>query len=62
MIWFPSRYERHRFTEKVVMWIAWHLPRKVAMWAFVRVAVDGWDTHPDDRKASDALNHWEGRA
>ena len=41
------------------MWIAWHLPRKVALWAFIRVyAKDGEAPGPDYKRIYDA---WEVR-
>ena len=30
-------YRIRRNQEKVVRWIAWHLPKRVAMWAYYRI-------------------------
>lgn len=40
---FGPRYWWHWFhTEAFPMWIAWKLPRRIAMWTFIRVyAADG---------------------
>lgn len=37
--WFHLRYDLHKiWTDELPMWIAWRLPRRVVLWAFVRVA------------------------
>ena len=28
-------------TERLMLWIAWHLPRRLAYWTFIRVAARG---------------------
>ena len=49
--------------EKIVMWVAWHLPRRVALWAAVRVMAHattgayGSQVVPD-LLAVDALKRW----
>ena len=30
-------YQVSKRKEKIVMWVAWHLPRTLAMWAYYRV-------------------------
>jgi len=51
-------------SEKLVMWMAWRLPRKVAYWAAIRVmanATQGRWSHQlvPDLLAMDALARWE---
>jgi len=39
------------------MWIAWRLPRRIALWAFIRVyAADGQSPGPDYERV---YKHWE---
>jgi hypothetical protein len=52
------RWWLSRKSERLLLWFVWRLPRKVAMWAFIRVAVAGNNGHPDDRSISDALKAW----
>lgn len=47
-----------RWAEKTTIWLVWHLPRSLVMWAFIRVAVHGNNGHPDDRSISDTLKAW----
>lgn len=35
--WFNVRLWKAETTEKAVRWLAWALPRDVALWCFVRV-------------------------
>jgi len=32
------KYRYHIIKENLVMWIAWHLPRYLVMWCYVRIA------------------------
>jgi hypothetical protein len=49
--------------EKVVIWIAWHLPKEIAKWCYVRVAVNSTYKRPDIEVGAisimDALGDWE---
>lgn len=54
-----------RGRERALMWIAWHLPRKLAYWAFVRVAAHGttgeWSgSVPDQLNIMEAMRRWDG--
>lgn len=31
------RYEAKRLSEKFVMWVAWHLPKKLVYWCTIRL-------------------------
>lgn len=58
------RYRWNRWCEKMVMGFVWALPRRVVMWAFMRVmahATQGpWgNEHPDDVTWGMALKRWE---
>jgi len=46
--------------EKLWMWIAWHVPRTLARWVFVRVVVAGTpdSQSPTSVLAVDALRRW----
>lgn len=33
-------YEREKWTERLLMWIAWHLPRTLVGYCYVRVAAE----------------------
>lgn len=53
-----------RWRESVETWIAWHLPRGVAKWVFIRVATAATvgehnDTDLPRLTVSEALNRWE---
>ena len=50
-------------TERVLTWIAWHLPRKVVMWCYVRVVAHATtgaysNTVVPELSAVDALKRW----
>lgn len=53
-----SSYRVEKYRERVLLWIAWRLPRAVAYWAAVRVMVEGYDENPAERPIVDALNDW----
>lgn len=49
--------------EKITVWLAWRLPRRLAMWAFVRVATWGTvgqysNTEVPSLTCVDALDRW----
>lgn len=51
-----------RIKEKIEMFIAWHLPHQVLMWAFVRVMARAWvdlNKQPDEITYSDAFKVWK---
>lgn len=44
--------ERWRFTnkrEKLLMWIAWKIPKSIAYWVFVRCATQTKEPYPAER-------------
>lgn len=50
--------------EKILMWIAWHMPRSVAYWCAVRVNANAttgkYETQVvPELTAMDALKRWE---
>lgn len=55
---------RHGAPDKIAMQVAWWLPRKVVLWAYIRVMAHatqgpyGCD-HVDDVRYSDAYKRWE---
>ena len=55
-----------RRRERLAMWIAWHLPRWLAYWCFVRVAAHAttgeWSgTVPGSLDIMEAMRRWDGR-
>lgn len=54
-----NRYEWDKRIEKMAAWIAWHLPRRVVMWCYVRVAVAGFDGNPATQTVDEPLKRWE---
>ena len=55
-------WNRHR--ERAVMWIAWHVPRWLAYWCFIRVAAHAttgkWGTTvPHDLDVMESLRRWD---
>ncbi len=58
------RYEWRKLKERVLMWIAWHLPRSLVKWCYVRVgahATTGKHGHTvvPDLSMMDALKRWD---
>jgi hypothetical protein len=52
--------------ERLAMWLAWHLPRWLAYWAFVRVAAlatsGEWSgSVPDQVSIMEAMRRFDGR-
>lgn len=50
--------------EKILIWVAWHLPRKLVMWCAIRVganATQGAYSNQEvpELKFMDALKRWE---
>ncbi len=46
--------------EKLMIWLAWKLPRRLAKWAAVRVIVAGTpdDQSPEETLGAEALERW----
>jgi len=44
--------------ERLAIWLAWHLPRSVALWAYVRVATEGGVDYPADQKVTEPMERW----
>jgi hypothetical protein len=60
-----SKWERIK--ENVITWIAWHLPKVLVKWCFVRVSTlasveEYADKVMGDISVIDALDCWEGRS
>lgn len=50
--------------EKVIIWIAWHLPRRIAYWCTIRVGVNATTGQYSSQVVpelyfTDALKRWE---
>lgn len=57
-LWMFSYNVRHRWPERLAWWLAWRLPRKVALLAFVRVAAAS-GKGPDELTFDGMCKHWE---
>lgn len=53
-----TRYEVRRLTEKAAIWIAWHLPREIVKWCYIRVAVAGENGNPGEQRVAGPLERW----
>jgi hypothetical protein len=49
--------------ENIIIWLAWHLPRRLIYWCAIRVAAEGSVEHPQtampELTAMDALHSWD---
>lgn len=50
--------DRSKLKERFAMWVAWRLPKSIAYWAFVRVAVHDINEYPGDRSVHAAAEAW----
>ena len=62
-LWFWWYYDRKRLPDTIAQWIAMHLPKRVAYWAYIRVhasATTGTfaDKTPDEVTVFMALKDW----
>lgn len=58
------KYEMEKVTERMFMWVAWMMPRKIAYWCAVRVMVHATQGEWSDQEvpallAIDTLQRWE---
>jgi len=63
---FAQRVAWRRNRERLAMWVAWHLPRWLVMWCYIRVVAKGttgeWDgTVPNQLNVMEALRRWDGQ-
>ena len=49
---------RAQWLERASVWVAWHLPRRVAYWATIRLAVEDNEDYPGDRTVIEVLDGW----
>jgi hypothetical protein len=47
--------------ERLAIWLSWRVPRLLARWVFVRVAVHGYNEYPADRTTGEALRAWDAQ-
>lgn len=57
-------YDLHRVPERIWMWTAWHLPKKLVLWAAVRLMAHATtgkygSTNATHLTILDALQRWE---
>lgn len=57
--WFKQDFRR-LFTERLPRWVAWHMPKRVVMWAFYRVIAGYPDPDVGTRtcKPIDVIGDW----
>jgi hypothetical protein len=58
------KYRVHHAIDLLLRWIAWHLPRKLVMWCYVRVGAHATtgaygDTVVPDLGMMEALRRWD---
>ncbi len=49
---------REEWLARSAIWVAWLLPRRVAYWATIRLAVEGTEDYPGDRPVIEVLKSW----
>lgn len=60
--WGPRDWWHWFSTEKVPMTIAWWIPRKIALWVFIRVySCDGQSPGRDYKRVYDAWESGQGK-
>lgn len=62
--WYDRRYLLARRREAAVMWVAWHLPRRLVMWCWYRVGAHATtgeygNTNPSELLMMDAIKRWD---
>ena len=50
-----------QYLERLAIWLAWRLPRRLAYWAYVRVAPEGADDYPADQSVVEPMQRWARR-
>lgn len=58
------RTAKHTWPDKITLWIAWHLPRFLVKWCYVRVAAHATtgrygNANPDELSIMEALKRWK---
>lgn len=64
IMWLDRHYQIRKQREKVLRWVAWHLPHELVMWCYVRVAAhtttgDYDHTIVPELSMMDALKRWD---
>jgi hypothetical protein len=64
MLWFERKYLVEKQIDKVLRWIVWRMPRRMVMWAYVRVVAHATTGRHGDQivpelLAMDALRRWD---
>jgi hypothetical protein len=47
-----------RMIEKLCIAVAWAMPRKLAYWAFIRVATEGSNEYPAEQPVNECMKRW----
>ena len=64
--WFLFRHWKAGLPNRIAFWLAWKLPRRVALWVFIRVYTAtitelSWDTGDIYRQCYDGWEKGNGR-
>ncbi len=55
-------YWAGRRLDKLACTVAHYLPRRIALWAFVRVTVEGCEDNPVDQSLMAVMERWEAKS
>lgn len=55
IIWLDRNYYIRKRREKIVRWVAWHLPHELVMWCYFRVAAHATGMQYPTSNACDVL-------
>lgn len=64
--WADRRYFAGKHAERVLLWVVWHLPRRVVRWSYIRVAAHATtgkygNTVVPELGMMEALTRWDDR-
>lgn len=45
--------------ERFLIWLSWKMPRRLAYWVFIRVAVTGNERYPADQTVGEVARRWQ---
>jgi hypothetical protein len=55
IMWLDRHYQIRKRREKIVRWVAWHLPHELVMWCYYRVAAHATGMEYPTSNASEVL-------
>lgn len=51
------RIEIDHYAERIIMWMVWHMPKPIVMWATIRLHTNATYVYPE--RTPDQINIWE---